>query len=121
MKHRVLACLAATLAGIAMTPLSDAADAASKPVCIRSYLIDHTETPDDSTILFYMRNHVIWKNTLVSRCIGLRINREGFTYQPTNPGSDELCSNLVTVRLNDTGRVCLLGAFTPVNPHTQAH
>ena len=113
--------IAAVLAVIARAPFSAAADETNKPVCIRSYLIDHTDTPDDNTILFYMRNHKVWKNTLLGRCVGLRVNREGFTYQPTSQGSDELCSNLVTIRLNDTGQVCLLGAFTPAEPRGAAH
>jgi hypothetical protein len=34
----------------------------------------------------------------------------GFTYAPI-PGSDEICSNLVTIRLNTDGIICELGAF----------
>ena len=100
---------------VAVAALEARADPpAGKPVCIPSYDIDHTETPDDQTILFYMRaGHKAWKNTLVNRCVGLRINSRGFTYEPTSPGSDEICDNLVTIRLNDTGQVCLLGKFTP--------
>ena len=89
---------------------------ADKAVCIRSLDIDHTSIPDDSTILFYMRNHKVWKNTLVSRCVALKNNTRGFTYSPTTPASDEICSNLFTIRVNDTGEVCLPGEFTPVEP-----
>ncbi len=89
---------------------------AAKSVCIASYQIDHTETPDDSTILFHMRNHKVWKAALINRCVGLKINSRGFTYEATDPGSDEICSNLLTIRLNDTGQVCLVGAITPVEP-----
>jgi hypothetical protein len=103
-------------AAAALALLAPASALAAKSVCIASYQIDHTETPDDHTILFYMHNHKVWKNTLVNDCVGLRINTRGFTYSPTSPGSDELCSNLVTARLNDTGQICLLGEFTPVVP-----
>jgi hypothetical protein len=84
-------------------------------VCIRAMDIDRTETPDDSTILFYMRGHKVWKNTLTSPCFGLRMNTRGFTYRPI-PGSNEICDNLQTIRVNETGAVCLLGAFSPVEP-----
>ncbi len=98
--------------------LADQAGDGHKMVCIRAYDIDHTEIPDDNTILFYMHGHKIWKNTLTDRCVGLRINSRGFTYSPTDPGSDEICSNLQTIRVNDTGQTCFLGEFTPVPPKT---
>jgi hypothetical protein len=87
-----------------------------RPVCIRSYDIDHTDTPNDNTILFYMHGHKLFKADMVNRCVGLRNNTRGFTYEPTNPGTNEICSNLLTIRLNDTGQVCLVGAITPVEP-----
>ncbi len=104
------------LGGAVAFALLSPASAMAKSVCIQSYRIDHTETPDDYTILFYMHNHKVWKNTLINQCVGLRVNTRGFTYQPTTPGSLELCSNLVTIRLNDTGQTCLMGEFTPVEP-----
>ena len=38
------------------------------------------------------------------------------TYSPTIPGSNEICSNLFTIRVNDTGETCLPGEFTPFEP-----
>jgi hypothetical protein len=102
----------AALAG-AVT-LTAALPAMAKSVCIRSYDIDHTETPDDNTILFYMRGHKLFKANLINRCVGLRLNTHGFSYSPTDPGSDEICSNLLTIRLNDSGQPCLVGEITPV-------
>ena len=87
--------------------------AVANTVCISSYQIDHTQVVDDHTILFYMRGHKVWKNTLSNKCSTLKTSSEGFTYEPTNPGSDEICSNLVTIHVNDTHEVCLLGNFTP--------
>ena len=112
MKHALSLSLFA--AAVALAPSLPAF--ADQPVCIRTMDIDHTEIPDDSTILFYMRHHKIWKNTLVSRCVALKNNSRGFTYSPTIPGSNEICSNLFTIRVNDTGEVCLPGVFTPVEP-----
>lgn len=121
MMKRMMAGLVLTLSAAACqapTPPGSATASAgtAKSVCIRAYEIDHTEIPDDSTILFYMRGHKIWKNTLINRCVGLRTATSGFTYSPTDPATDEICSNLQTIRVNDTGQVCLLGAFTPVEP-----
>ncbi len=122
MKRLSAITLAALLPVIGIAPQSKADDAPAggKSVCIRSYDIDHTEIPDDSTIIFHMRGHKAWKNTLIDRCVGLRLNTRGFTYSPTDPGTDEICSNLQTIRVNDTGQVCLLGAFTPYpeKPHS---
>jgi hypothetical protein len=112
MKHALSLSLFA--AAVALSPALPAL--ADKAVCIRTMDIDHTEIPDDSTILFYMRHHKIWKNTLVSRCVALKNNSRGFTYSPTIPGSNEICSNLFTIRVNDTGETCLPGEFTPVEP-----
>ncbi len=118
MEHRIIWTYIRLAA--AATTLIGAVPALAKPVCLPSYQIDHTEVPNDRTILFYMRNHKLWKNTLVNDCVGLRINTRGFTYAPTDPGSDEICDNLVTIRLNDTGQVCLLGKFEPAEPAPKA-
>ncbi len=106
---------AAAVALVSSLPVM-ADEAAHKSVCIRSMDIDHTEIPNDTTILFYMRHHQVWKNTLVARCTTLKNNTRGFTYSPTIPGSNEICSNLFTIRVNDTGETCLPGEFTPVEP-----
>lgn len=92
---------------------------AAAPVCIRSYFIDHTERPSDNAILFYMRDGSVYRNDLPQRCPGLRVAVNGFTYEPTDPGTDELCDNLASFRVNEgfgpgagPGVHCLFGAFT---------
>jgi hypothetical protein len=89
--------------------------ASAGSVCIASYNIDHTDIPNDSTIMFTMRDHTVYKNTLAYRCDGLRMDSRGFTYEPTDPGSDTICSNLVTIHLNTYRNVCQLGEFTKVS------
>ena len=93
---------------------SAAAAAPGNTTCIRSYDILNTTRPDNNTILFEMRDHKIWKNTLLSICFGLHNEVAGFTYQPTDPGTDELCSNQVTIKLNTFGSFCQLGPFVRV-------
>jgi hypothetical protein len=108
---------AASLGGCAALKAPGSVEnAAARPVCLASYQIDNTTIPDDSTILFKMRDGSVWKNTLVSPCYGLRLDTRGFTYEATDPGSDTICSNLVTIRTNTDRNVCLLGAFTQVSP-----
>jgi hypothetical protein len=90
-------------------------NASARPVCLASYNIDHTDIPNDSTILFTMRDRTVWKNTLTSPCFGLKLDTRGFTYEPTDPGSDTICSNLVTIHTNTFHNVCLLGEFSKIN------
>jgi hypothetical protein len=116
MKSAFKFCLFAAAAVLVSSLPALAEEASHKSVCIRTMDIDHTEIPDDSTILFYMHHHKVWKNTLISRCVALKNNTRGFTYSPTIPGSNEICSNLFTIRVNDTGETCLPGEFTPVEP-----
>jgi hypothetical protein len=80
--------------------------------CLRGTEIDHTEVKSDSTILFFMRNRALYANTLVHPCAGLMSAPRGITYEPTSPATDELCDNLGTFRVNETGQVCMWGAFT---------
>lgn len=93
------------------TPTPDAA----KPhqICIQPFdsptgSIDHTKVVDPQTILFYMRDGKIWKNTLHSPCHGLEFH--GFSFVTHY---DEICSNAVSIQVIQTGQVCQLGDFSP--------
>ncbi|HLY58654.1 MAG TPA: hypothetical protein VKS60_24035 [Stellaceae bacterium] len=91
--------------------------AANGSQCINVAWIDHTQVVDDSTILFFVKGGKTLKNTLVDRCVGLRLATRGFTYVARN---DEVCGNLQSIRVNDTGQVCLLGPFSPYTPPAPA-
>jgi hypothetical protein len=108
---RHLTLTAALFGAVALTAALPAV-AAGKSVCFPTYQIDHTSIPDDNTILFHMRGHKVYKADVINRCVGLSINSRGFTYSPTIPGSNEICANLLTIRLNDTGQTCLIGDIT---------
>jgi len=88
--------------------------AASRPanVCISVRDIQRTETPDDRTILFHMRDGKIWRNTLKATCPMLKISP--FT-EVLNSG-ELVCANQQFIRLTLTGDQCVLGDFTPVAP-----
>jgi hypothetical protein len=102
-----------SLAGIAAAILTTATAQAAPPVCLSSYRIDHTDVPDDSTILFTMRDHSVYRAHLVNPCVGLRLNPSGFTYEPI-PGNNEICENLLTIRINRYGGVCLVGKIEKI-------
>ncbi len=99
-------------AGLALL-LTTPAAAETPPVCISNIRLDHTEVVDDHTILFHMRDRSVYRNTLPQSCFGLRNDPRGFTYEPTD-NSDRLCSNLMTIRLNSLGSICMLGPFVRV-------
>ena len=84
---------------------------ASPMVCLQAYRIDHTEVPDNSTILFHMRDRSVYRAHMINRCIGLAMDPRGFTYV-ANPGTDEICSNLLSIRLNSHGGVCIVGRMS---------
>jgi hypothetical protein len=77
--------------------------------------VDHTKTVDASTILFYMRDGKIWKNTLKTPCPGLEFH--GFSYATHY---SELCGN-EGISVIETHQVCSLGNFTPYTPPPDQH
>ena len=117
MKHGIVLGLVAAccLGGLAGRPTPAWA---APSACLDSYRIDHTEVPDDGQILFYMRDRSVYQSRIQGGCPGLSIDTRGFTYEPI-PGNDEICGNLLTVRLNTTHAVCLVGAITQIKsrPH----
>jgi hypothetical protein len=106
-KDTGMKCLLAVLAMVA------AGGAQAAPVCLQSYRIDHTDVPDDSTILFTMLDHSVYRAHIVNHCIGLRNDPRGFTYEPI-PGSNEICENLLTIRLNSYGSFCMVGKIEKI-------
>lgn len=97
--------LSATLASAQPATISSSGN-----VCLKSIQIDRTEVPNESTILFHMKDGKTWENKLRNGpCVGLRFN--GFVYVATPP--DQICGNLQTIRAIQTGSVCVLGPFTP--------
>jgi hypothetical protein len=110
MKAIVIGAALATLAiGFARAESPAPSPQEHRPVCLWTYLIDHTKTVDPKTILFTMKNGDVWKNTLAQACNGLMFN--GFEYV-THDGS--ICDNMQSIMVLRTHEVCLLGAFTRV-------
>ena len=100
----LLSATVAQAADSAMTPRSP-------PVCLRVNEIKSTNSPDSRTILFHMLDGKTWKNALMNDCNGLQFN--GFSYLAQN---NEVCANMQSIRVNQNGTICMLGAFTAYEP-----
>jgi hypothetical protein len=112
MKTLISALTAATIAAGAVSP------AMAAPVCLTSYLIDHTSVQkDNQTILFYMKNGNVYANTLASACPSLHFH--GFVMNISG-GNETICSNQQSIRVLVTNEVCQMGAFTPYTPAAKA-
>jgi hypothetical protein len=94
----------------ASTPVdAPAAAPRAASVCLNVRDIQRTETPDDRTILFHMRDGKVWSNTLKTVCPMLKFS--SFTEVLND---DQLCGNQQFIRVTLTGDQCVLGDFTPV-------
>ena len=80
-------------------------------VCLWTTQIDHTQTVDERTLLFYMKDGKIWKNTLQSRCPSLKFY--GFAYV-TSDGL--ICSNQQVIHVLKSHETCVLGPFVQYTP-----
>jgi hypothetical protein len=92
--------------------LADAQPAAPRPanVCLNVSDIRRSETPDDRTIIFHMRDGKVWRNTLKTACPMLKTSP--FT-QVLHAG-DLMCANQQVIHVTQTGNDCVLGDFTPL-------
>jgi|HubBroStandDraft_1064217.scaffolds.fasta_scaffold00026_7 hypothetical protein len=109
-----LAALIAACGFVRRDAAADPAEPAGK-VCLQIVRIGQTKILDDRTILFKMRDGQVWKNTLPFPCVGLKVEN-GFSYESR---TDDICSNLQSIRVLRQGSVCLLGAFTPFDAPKQ--
>lgn len=93
------------------------AQPASRPssrVCLNVTDIQRSETPDDKTIIFHMRDGKVWRNTLRTICPMLKTSPFTQKLQSGNL----ICANEQVIHVASTGSDCVLGDFTPVQaPH----
>lgn len=78
-------------------------------VCINIREVQRTETPNDRTIIFHMRDGKIWRNTLRQNCPMLRTS----PYTQVLHSGDLVCANQQFIHIAQTGDTCSLGDFTP--------
>lgn len=89
--------------------------AQAQATCISGRDILYTDRPNDKTIVFTLKDKQVYRNDLPVPCPNLKVSVDGFSYQPTDPSSDELCDGMVVFRLNDLGHAaCIAGNFTRV-------
>ena len=109
------------IAGLLLLSVGPAAaqDQASVPgassparICLDLREVQRTETPDDRTILFHMRDGKIWRNTLKQNCPMLRIS----PYTQVLQNGERVCANQQFIHVLQTGNTCTLGEFTPLAP-----
>ena len=79
-------------------------------VCLQTILIDHTSVKDANTVLFYLKNGQVWRNTLQAPCPSITLH--GFEMN-VRTGADKVCSNEMTIHTLVTHQTCSLGEFTP--------
>ena len=83
-------------------------------LCISSRDILNTTPQDDgSAILFHMRDGSVWRNDLQGRCPDLKF--DGFVWNVRNP-DETVCEHEQSLRVLQSGEVCVLGKFTRVAP-----
>ena len=81
-------------------------------VCLSLREVQRTETPDDRTIVFHMRDGKIWRNTLKQNCPMLRTS----PYTEVLQNGEMVCANQQFIHIMQTGNTCTLGEFTPLPP-----
>ncbi len=105
---------AGILCTLSLSAVAGEPDGAQQPLarmCIRTLDIDHTRTPNNRTILFYMKDGKVWQTTLTTYCP--EITFDGFSYVATPP--DDICGNVQLIRSIRSGSICEMGPLVPVN------
>ena len=96
-------------AGVAAAPAAEAAN-----ICISTRnIIDSQPQRDGKAIFFRMRDGTEWRNDLKGNCGDLRFN--GFVWIVRNP-DETVCENMQSLRVLNSGQICVLGKFTQTAP-----
>lgn len=86
--------------------------APSPRVCLNNQDVESATSNDGKTMIFKMRNGQTYINRLRGSCPGLRFN--GFIWELR--GINDICENQQTLRVIQSGEVCMLGKFDPPLP-----
>jgi hypothetical protein len=85
---------------------------AAAPTCINTRDIVSSQTEGrGAAILFKMRDGAQWRNTLKGKCPDLQF--EGYTWAVRNPDFT-VCENVQSLKVLQSGEVCVLGKFEKV-------
>jgi hypothetical protein len=83
---------------------------AAPPICLQLRDIQSAKSDDGKIMKFTMRDGRVLYNHLRGVCPGLRFN--GFAWD-IRGGVQEVCENQQSLRVLQSGEVCLLGKFGP--------
>lgn len=89
--------------------LASPADAA---ICLRNRDIQSTTALDGKTLIVKMRDGKVWRNRLQGNCSDLRFN--GFVWVIHGP--EEVCEYSQSLKVLQSGQICVLGKFTLEKP-----
>jgi hypothetical protein len=97
------------LLGAALVMMVFASPVAAQNFCLRTHDIVSTDSKDGKTLVFKLRDGRTLVNHLRGICPGLKFN--GFAW--VIRGSEEVCENEQTLRVLQSGEICMLGKFAP--------
>ena len=100
MKTNILCAILGTIASVSPTWAAN--------TCLRTRDIVSTDSKDGKTLVFKMRDGRILVNHLQGICPDLKF--EGFSWV-IRGGIDEVCENEQSLRVLQSGEVCVLGKF----------
>lgn len=99
---------------LALAGVAFALPAQAKSVCLDSRNIVGSKSDDGKTMLFTMRDGTKYVNHLQGACPDLRFN--GFVWT-LRSGDNMVCENQQSLRVLQSGQVCVLGKFdAPIKP-----
>lgn len=78
-------------------------------VCLQTRDIVGSSSKDGKILDFTMRNGTVYRNHLQGVCSDLKYN--GFVWVIRGP--EEVCENMQSLRVINSGQVCVLGKFDP--------
>jgi hypothetical protein len=106
---------AVSAATLFLTSFLAAAPAMAAPnMCIDTRDIVSSEAKDGgAALLFKMKNGTQWLNTLQGKCPDLIFN--GYVWTIRNP-DNTVCEREESLRVLQSGQICVLGKFTKVAP-----
>lgn len=89
----------------------------AQALCVpQSDIVSTTPSNDGRLLTFKMRDGRVLVNHLQGRCSDLRFN--GFVW--VLRGNNDICENMQSLRVIQSGQTCLLGKFDPVGKTSPA-
>jgi hypothetical protein len=97
-------------AGLASIGLAGAAISPAQALCVSERDVVSTESKDGKNLIFRMRDGRTLVNHLKGTCNDLKFN--GFVW--VLHGTNDICENVQSLRVLQSGQVCVLGRFDDV-------